>query len=274
MPEYREIVSIAPSGDGTAELLRVVTLMAQRFGSRVHFVHHQNLAPTNMNYSAETSMDIQRLRNELERFDAAEADRIDQANRAIDAWRQETSLEADLTVKEYAAEPAIWSLMLTSDIAVLPRPGTMRRLDVEAILLEVGRPALLALGRAHEQLGDRVAVFWRCTPPTSHAVAAAMPFLKEAKAVSLICVGESNDDPSVGRAKDWLERHDVNVKVDRRRVAEGSTVGATLVGAAGKFEADMIVMGAYGHSRLREWVLGSVTRHVLQNAERPVLTCH
>lgn len=274
MHDYLEIVTIAPMGDETAEVLRVVTLMAQRFSSRVHFVHHEHMAPTNIGYSAETSADIQRLRRELEHFKADEADRIGKVNQAIDAWRLETGLEADLTVKEYAPEPAIWSLMLTSDIAVLPRPRAMRHPDVEAILLEVGRPALLALGHAHERLGERIAVFWRCTPPTSHAVAAAMPFLRDAKAVSLVCVGEDDDDPSVERAKQWLERHAVNVEVQRPLVVEGSSVGATLVGAAGEFDADMIVMGAYGHSRLREWVLGSVTRYVLQNAERPVFTCH
>lgn len=275
MSGYREIVAVAPTGPETAEILKVTELTAKRFGSSVEFVHAEPAAIYMPRAVAEADTDIDLARRVIANDERQRAEIRVTVDRELEVWRAETDVPAHLTRLAGSPEPAIWNHMLTADLAVLPRPGSIPNLDVETVLLEAGRPAILALGHPGENMGERIAVFWRCTPMTSHAVAAALPFLRGAKAVALVAAYTEGDDPdpSLERAEDWLKRHRVPVEVVRARNIDGS-VGDTLIGAAGDFDADMIVMGAYGHSRLREWALGSVTRHVLRYAERPVLACH
>ena len=177
-------------------------------------------------------------------------------------------------MRDWTPEPAISTYLMTADLAILPRHGAVKGLDVEAVLLEAGRPVLLALRHSGAHVGDRVAIFWRSTPPTSHAVVASLPFLRLASAVKLFTVQSDRDDGSLERAATWLGYHGVQAETERLRPIDGASVGAVLLGAAGEFEADMIVMGAYGHSRLHEWALGGVTREVFRYAERPVFACH
>lgn len=274
MSGYREIVTTAPTGPGATDVLRVAELLALRFSAHVYFVHGQEQEPLAVSGTAETETDIQRIRSLIAEIDRKHTKEREAVEDSVEQWRRRTGLPATLAMMDHAPEPAIWRYMLTADIAVLPRPGSVARPNVENVLLEAGRPAILALGDAPEKLGERIAIFWRCTPPTSHAVAAAMPLLREAEAVALISVDEDRDDPSLERADAWLKGQGVNCEIRRERPVKGASVGAVLVGAAGDFDADLIVMGAYGHSRLREWALGGVTRHVLHYSERPVLACH
>lgn len=164
-----------------------------------------------------------------------------------------------------------------ADLVVLPSPS----LDAgdlspaaEAAIYDTGRPVLFSPRRELGSLGKRVSIFWNDTVEASRAVKAAMPFLKQADAVQVKAVLDDSVDADLVKAfAASLEWH--NVKAEARLVEPDSrSAGESLIDAAWDFEADLIVMGAFSHSRLREMILGGVSRHILQVAGRPVLMMH
>jgi nucleotide-binding universal stress UspA family protein len=119
-------------------------------------------------------------------------------------------------------------------------------------------------------------IAWDESPECWHAVSAAIPFLKLAKSVQIVSVDRHADrrTGSQAEALAYLRCHDI-AATTRVIAPELRTVGDTVLAAAAEAEAGLLVMGAYSHSRLREMLLGGVTRHILQNAAaRPVLLAH
>ena len=168
---------------------------------------------------------------------------------------------------------------LTSDLAVASRgiPGgdAAARSTLEALLLETGRPLLIPAAAAPRppDLTDRVAIAWKATPQAARAVAFAMPFLMRAKQIVVLTVEEEEgrrDD--VARLVDHLGWHGVSASVER--LDPGPDGGAETLLAAAKATAGLLVMGGYGHTRLKEWVFGGFTQSVLNHAGLPLLLAH
>lgn len=144
------------------------------------------------------------------------------------------------------------------------------------ILLGAGRPLIVAPEKAPENLAPTVALAWKETREAAHAVTAAMPFLLKAEKVVVLAVNES-DEP--GKAADSAEhlarelrRNGISAQSQSVPLAEG--VGNSLVRAAISSGADLLIMGGYGHSRVREFILGGATRGILHACPIPVLLCH
>ena len=149
----------------------------------------------------------------------------------------------------------------------------------EAVLFQSGRPCFFLppsfQGRSSY---DNVLVAWKNTREAARAVADAVPLLKQAKSVVVAIVDEQlgaaeeqhrAPDEDIGR---YLSRHGIKAEI---HIIDGWTsTGAALRNEAVRTAADLIVMGAYGHSRLREWMLGGATRDVLNAATVPVLVAH
>ena len=271
---YREIVTVVPLSEQTDAALQVTEWLTRRFEAHVHFIHSQKEIGAGIGIPTETEADIRRLQILMEEGRRRQEAERTEVRATVENWKAKVGTDAELTLHTAPPGRALSTYLMTADIAVLPPPGSIQDLDTEAVLLESGRPVILALEHPAETLGERIAIFWRCTPPTSHAVAAAMPCLREASRVELISVEADEQDESAERAATWLRRHQVDVQVERVKPVDGSTVGDTLLKAAADFGADLLVMGAYGHSRLHEWALGSVTKHVFRSAQRPVFACH
>lgn len=149
----------------------------------------------------------------------------------------------------------------------------------EAVLFQSGRPCLFVPSSFDgHSVYDNVLVAWKNTREAARAVADAMPLLKKAKSVVVAIVDEQlgaaeeqrrAPDEDIGR---YLSRHGIRAEV---HIIDGWTsTGAALRNEAVRTAADLIVMGAYGHSRLREWMLGGATRDVLSTAPVPVLVAH
>jgi nucleotide-binding universal stress UspA family protein len=145
---------------------------------------------------------------------------------------------------------------------------------LEALLLETGRPLLIPAGATvSPTIAERIAVAWKPTPQAARAVAFAMPFLARAKEVAVITVEEEEggrDD--VGRLVSYLAWH--GIKAAAQRVSPGPDGAAETMLAAAAAKSELLVMGGYGHTRLREWVFGGFTQRVLANAPMPVLLAH
>lgn len=179
------------------------------------------------------------------------------------AWRVATGREADLI----AQRGRVFDLVVMS--------GAARwRATLEAALFDSGGPVLVAPGEAAERVGETVVIGWDKSAVCARAVAAALPFLQAARKVTVVHVRTgAKAGPSAEDVAGRLARHGVEAAVESPAPRQ-RRVGETLLSKAGEAGADLLVMGAYAHTRLRELILGGVTQHVLGHATCPVLMAH
>ncbi len=180
-------------------------------------------------------------------------------------------------VEEVGQEEDLLALVgRLTDLVVMARPSpdseSAPLLALNAVLMESGRPLLLVPERPVQQVGRHVAVLWNGSAEASRAVTFAMPFLAGAEKVSIFSASEARSLAQPQALADYLACH--GIKAETRVMPAGGTVETTLLGEVEKAGADMMVMGAYTHSRLRQLILGGVTRHILLHATLPVLMCH
>lgn len=123
-------------------------------------------------------------------------------------------------------------------------------------------------------IGEHAVIAWKNTRESTHAVRNAMPFLLAAKKVTVLTIDPPNHHGDSGRdLMVWLERHGV-ASQHQANIAHSGDVGEVILTCAADLGADLLVMGAYGHSRLREMVLGGATRTVLAKLHLPALMSH
>jgi nucleotide-binding universal stress UspA family protein len=166
------------------------------------------------------------------------------------------------------------------DVAVVGQAkrehGASEELMIEGALFESGRPVIVVPYIQNQDLTlDHVVVCWDGGRTAARATADALPFLKRAKKVEILVVEEARKQSQVtgARLSEHLARHGVAVEV--KRVARaGIGVEAAILSHAADTGADFLVMGGYGHSRLREFILGGVTRSILTSMTAPVLMSH
>jgi nucleotide-binding universal stress UspA family protein len=152
-------------------------------------------------------------------------------------------------------------------------------LDVaDRVAVESGRPTLIiANASARDRIGSRVLIAWNGRREAARAAFDALPILKQAAATKVVWIDqESESDIEPERGQDIckaLLRHGVKCG-KTERVTPPAGVGEALMAQAQAFDADLLVMGCYGHSRLREFVFGGATRYALQKMGIPVLMSH
>lgn len=139
-----------------------------------------------------------------------------------------------------------------------------RALDPGEVVLTAGRPVIMAGAGVSEIEAQRIVVGWKDRREARRAIADALPFLKAASEVTVVTVSEGDaaeEQASVADVLAWLARHGVRARGDVR--PRKGDVASTLAEAATALGADLVVTGGYGHSRLREWLLGGMTRGLL-----------
>ena len=155
-------------------------------------------------------------------------------------------------------------------------PSTGLGVNIGDLIMESGRPVLLIPALVKELTFEHVVVAWKDTREARRAVVAALPLLKIASRVSIIeMAGPEDTDAARDRVQDvsrWLARHGANAEASVGAASGDETqVFGDITKAQG---ADLIVAGAYGHSRLREWLLGGFTRHLLKESGVCSLVLH
>ena len=150
---------------------------------------------------------------------------------------------------------------------------------VDELVLAAGRPVLVVpyAGR-FPSIGKNVLVAWNASREAARAVTDALPVLRKAESVQVVAFdpgkgGADHGDVPGADVGLWLARHGVKVQVAQQNGA-GLDIGAQILSRAADVGADMIVMGAYGHSRMRELVLGGATRTLIGSMTVPVLMSH
>ncbi len=165
-----------------------------------------------------------------------------------------------------------------ADLMIIGRPADGEGVapeTIETAVLDSGRPLLIPTAAPMTRLPETIVIAWKATREAAHAVTAALPFLQLAKEILILTVAEEEDLSSEAGSQLManLRWRGLRVRADRLRPDERSAAD-TLLAAAAERQA-LLVMGGYGHSRLREWIFGGFTRHVLQTAAAvPVLIAH
>ncbi|MFH6783291.1 MULTISPECIES: universal stress protein [Methylobacterium] len=164
------------------------------------------------------------------------------------------------------------------DLTVLdldPRSEILSRETIEAALMGSGRPVLAVPPTRPAFAGRRILVAWDGSPQAARAANDAMPLLRAADGVEIVSVGDADEllttVPGVEFAR-HLARHGVAVTVSD--LPQVGSIADTLRSHAGLVRADLMVMGAYRHSRTREFVFGGVTRSLLLDAPAPLFLAH
>ena len=147
------------------------------------------------------------------------------------------------------------------------------------LALSSGRPVLVVpTGGVSGVIGENIVVAWNARREAVRAVSDAMPLLESAERVSVVIINADAEDPENAGipAADiglHLARHDIEIQT-KSLFGAHAAIGEVLLAAAREENADLLVMGAYGHARLREVLLGGVTAHVLAHTHIPTLLSH
>lgn len=150
----------------------------------------------------------------------------------------------------------------------------------EYVVLNAGRPVLvLPYAGRFADFGKRVMLAWDASMEATRALTAALPFLKRAELVQVTVFdpgsrGDAHGEQPGADIALYLARHGIKVDVSQQVTAERIDTGNALLSAAADFNADMLVMGCYGHSRFREVLLGGVSNTIFRSMTIPTLMCH
>lgn len=162
-----------------------------------------------------------------------------------------------------------------ADLTVVPHPEAGEDVSssdaLHAVLFDSGRPVLISPQTTPVTLGTRVCVAWNGTAESAASVWAALPWLRKADAARILSADEyQRRGPGAADLQAYLALHGVTAEAAVFRPFNRD-IGAGLLKAAEEFGCDLLCMGAYSHSRLRQLILGGVTRHVLEHATLPVM---
>ncbi len=220
----------------------------------------------------------------------------------IESQRADNETAAEAAIKDFtaatdragiSAEPQMLSASLTGagdqfarmarrfDLAIVgqaqPEMSTMEQIIGETTLFESGRPIIMVpyIQKAPFKTGN-VMICWDGSRTAARAVADAIPILGKSSRIEIVSVTSERgkqDEIEGADIGQHLARH--GLKVDVHRISRGNIdVADALLSHAADSAADLMVMGGYGHSRLREFVLGGVTRSIFQSMTLPVLLSH
>ncbi len=193
-------------------------------------------------------------------------DRAPGPDQASAAWVEETGREDEAVARRGRLSDLIVAARPTAEAE---SPSSLTR---NAAIFETGRPVLVAPPKLPPAIGTKIAIFWNGSAQAARAVAAAMPFVTDADSVTVInAEGEGTASSVAADLATYLAWR--GVTADTRTAVPGARgVGEVLLEACSN--CDLLVMGAYTHSRVRRLILGGVTKHVMSNAAMPILMGH
>lgn len=279
MDEIRSILVHLDASSGAMRRLRVAHRLAVAHGAELDALYA--VTPALLQYPLASSATDGQLAGMLAALDAQTCARVkadferERADIGLTnlAWKQADdypqlafvprAFEADLLVLAKPATDESQTAQVPSDFAA-------------SVLIESGKPALmLPSTEAGTELGRTILIAWKGTAASARAVSAALPLLRLAQSVHVVSWDESGSAAAHQplAIERFLGRHAVSAKVHRRG-RPGGDVGELMLSMAADVDADMLVMGCYGHSRAREWWLGGATRTVLSAMTLPVLMSH
>jgi nucleotide-binding universal stress UspA family protein len=270
---YASIMVAADDGLHAAQRVRLAADLAHRLGTRL--VGVAACLPDYPRGFGETAVPMGMVIEEIRQAGLARLAGIEQVFREAAGrsdrveWRSD--LEHPVRFLEQQARAA--DLVVVGRYAQNEGVSLGAAVDLGDALMELGRPALVVPPGVGHVEAKRVVIGWKNTPQTRRAVSDAMPLLRRAETVQVLRVIDDEDRSEIEDVARFLALHDVNATT-RQIAASGWTAAEELQRAAVEADADLIVTGAYGYSRLREWFFGGVTRDLLAEASVCGLMSH
>ena len=269
-------------------VLTCALLAARRFEAQIDGLHARPGAPRIIPVAPEGAfIPASEIVEDLERADR-DLDR--QLRERFDAFMREHGVPAVASVLPGAEVAAAWredavagyealgSTGRAYDLIAVARPlpgaAVPSMSALEAALFESGRPVLIAPPTPPDKLGDVVVVAWNGSTETARTIGLAMPFLAQAETVVVLSVEDGMvPGPSGGEVAHGLMRNGIPAKTQQIRAGD-RPVGAAILDHCREVGADLLLKGAYTHSRLRQMIFGGATSHILSAAELPVFFAH
>ena len=270
------IVNLSPTDkrDPAADYALSVAIAFQAHVAGIGFAYEPVVGPSVIGISADI---IDAQRRESSQAAKAAIERFDKAARGAGLSAETRLLSATMA----GAADIFGRMGRRFDISIVrqadPDNSLLDEMVIEGALFESGRPVLVVPYVQKEGLKlDRVVVCWDGSRTAARAVSDALPLLRRGKAIDVLNVakdrGKSDELPAADIGQ-HLARHGLNVDV-HRIVAPDIDVASSILSYVADASADLIVMGGYGHSRLREFVLGGATRGILSAMTVPTLMSH
>ena len=262
-------------GRPNGAVLKVAGELAKLFGARTVGIAAcqpvQFISGAEYNGGAVVGILQDELQKETRATEAEYRAAFKSAHSALE-WR---SSDASLQLPDYLAGEARCADLIITSTAPADRFDSSRHVNIGDLIMRAGRPVLVVPHVGMSFPFQRVVVAWKDTRESRRAIRDAMPLLKAAKEVTVVEIASEADEPAaLNRVKDvatWLESH--GVKAVALVSASNGNDASSLDAFLESQEADLVVAGAYGHSRLREWALGGVTASLLRTG-RSVLLSH
>jgi len=259
----------------TEHRLRVATAIARRFEADLAGMYFPLALPAPVALPGLVPPEIEMRPSQSEMRNRVESALQDALQRAQVHGGETRILEGE-PIERAIAE------MRCADLSVLSQgngnnggAGFERRLAEEAVLANGAPVVFVPYAPATSTIGERIAVAWDGGREAARAVRDALPLLASAKRVTVLSLGSRarlNEEPlrSQARLADYLQVHGIEASL-RQLACTPDEVAELLLSQLADLDADMLIMGAYGHSRIREIMLGGVTRTILDSMTVPVL---
>lgn len=260
----------------TASRLRLSAALARRHASHIIGLAVRPMLMPPIGFVEVVPQDV------IDTFSEQSDQILEELRQAFEMAAQSAGLEGQSEWRTVSGDPARQIALhgRYSDLIVVgqPNPDTESGFATELpddVVLESGRPVLVVpYTYSGDEAGQRIMVAWNASREAARAVSDAMPFFAAAQSVEIISADPSDlgDLPGADIAR-HLARHGVNVEVSHT-VTDGVSIGNEILNRISDHGSDMLVMGAYGHSRFRETILGGATRHILRHMTVPTLLSH
>lgn len=275
---YKDIVVCVNEANGRENAIMSAALFAKEVNAQLHGLYVRvNDVPRIASYAI-IADNITKTAQEREDKRAAAAKqeflRITEQESCAATWLEVSEFNHPLRYLNYC------DLIVTNQVAYEPRRGRSNVGFINNLILETGKPVVLIPERWNEkEFGRNIMVGWDESKTAVRAIADAMPLLKQATQVEVVAV-DYEEDPTgssadVSQISDYLLRRNVSNSFRLEFTDEhDDTPEKVLLSRAGKTSADLLVVGGYGHSRLRETILGGTTRYLTHHSDIPVLFSH
>jgi nucleotide-binding universal stress UspA family protein len=275
---YKTILVHCDAGRGTALRLKIAFDLAQRFDAHVIGLHVRQAFQAPAFTDAGPAMDsLYKTYETVVKADEAIAAAV--FREAVGS----TGVSSEWRVADGYVDEIVKAEARTADLAIVgqaepdPLPTATPSDLAEDVAMAGECPVLIVpfIGVAKPP-GTTVMLCWNTSREAKRAASGALPLLEIADKVIVLIIdpktGAGGDEPGVDVAS-WLARHGVKVTVQRDTAAD-SDVGGVILSRAADHDVDLIVMGMYGHSRMRELVLGGASRTLLASMTAPLLVAH
>jgi nucleotide-binding universal stress UspA family protein len=273
---YKTIMVHLHIGDANTAVLNVAKTVAERFNAKVigAVVGQQTQIIYGRGYAMMDFFDLEeaQLEKEINETEALFRKTFKGYTAAIE-WRSKVTREPMI---DYIASEARCADLIITGIAPSDFFQGPAAVTASEIVMKSGRPVLIVPNKVDNFKLNNIVVGWKETREARRAIADAIPMLQLAKEVTVVEVAsKSNKKETNQRLKDledWLKAHDINASCVTHFAKDDDA--SDFVSIAKKQKANIVVAGAYGHSRLREWALGGVTDELLHNTNFCSLMSH